>query len=112
MSGPVAVGTGLSVPGQRAVDDILAVLGEGLVVDAETLHHAGVKLLEDDIVLAHEVVEHPPSGCRLQVDGDASLPAVDRRQEVTGSAIPAPDLPGRVTRRWFELQHLGTDTGT
>ena len=52
--GRLALGSGLAVTGDRAVDDPGVDLAHALVTDAEPVEHAGAKGLEHDVVLAHE----------------------------------------------------------
>ena len=54
MPGGVALGPGLPVAGDRAVDDPGVDLAHALVADAEAVEHARAEGLEHDVVFAHE----------------------------------------------------------
>ena len=79
--GSAAVGAILAIAGDRAVDQTGVDLPQLLITDAQALHHAGAKRLEQDVGLGGEAFEDIPAGIGLEVEPDRTFAAVEREKE-------------------------------
>ena len=70
--------TGLAEAGDRAVDQARVDLGQCLVAQTESVHHAGAEVFHDDVGLCGELQDDVSGGGLLQVQGQAFLVAVHR----------------------------------
>src|SRR5205823_1647082 len=61
----------LSVTGDRTIDELRIVLTQRGVVEAESSHHAGTKILHHDVAKFSKVVNDGLGGVTLEVDRQA-----------------------------------------
>ena len=81
VAGGVALGAGLAVARDRAVDDPGVDLAHALVADAEPVEDTGTEGLEHDVVLAHQAQQHLAPALALEIDADRALVAVQRQEQ-------------------------------
>ncbi len=86
MCGDVALKTALPISRDRAVDDRGIEGGDGVVVEPEPGHHARAELLDDHIGAFQQGVQPGPLGGIFQVEGDAPLAAIEKRE--AGTVVP------------------------
>ena len=91
MSGPIAVGTGLAIAGNRHIDQTRVDHLQSLITQPQPLHHPGTELLQDDVMLAHQVMDHRHRFGLLQVQGQAALVAIE--PGVAGGNVPVVGRP-------------------
>src|SRR5208282_460657 len=77
----------LSEAGAERGDDPRIDLGEPLIAEAHALHHAGAKIVHDDIGPAHEVVNDRLAVLLAQIEGDRSLVAVEAAENRIVEAV-------------------------
>src|SRR5262249_6629334 len=103
--------TGLTKAGNRAVHEPRMVWCEDLVIESQTTHYAGAKILDDDVApggkLANQV-----EPCRMaEIDRHASLPAIEAR-EIGALAITKRRLKAdKVALGRFDLDNLRAEIG-
>jgi hypothetical protein len=88
----------------RAVNEAWVCRCEFCVAQAQALHGSGGKILDDRIGCACELKCESPATCRLQVETDAALVAVEH-QEIAGSG--AWQLPGLVAANRLDPYDVG-----
>ena len=107
MPGHIGPLSPLTVAADRAVDAFRICLPHGFVPDAETIHHAGTELFDDDVGTLGEG-QYPVCGPRfLEVNLDASFSAV---QHGEGHALPVNEWRGmtsRITAGPLDLDYVG-----
>ena len=76
---PALVGErpGLAEAGAEGADDARIDLGELVVAKAHALHHAGAEIVDDDVGVAHEIVDDRLAVGLAQIERDRALVAVE-----------------------------------
>src|SRR3954466_3050147 len=70
----------LPVAGDRAVDELLVLLAQALVADAEAVEHARPEGLQQHVGVADEAQQDLAALIALEVEPDRALPAVEREE--------------------------------
>ncbi|MGY3220527.1 hypothetical protein ACVIM5_001134 [Bradyrhizobium sp. USDA 4512] len=73
---PLVIGAVLAEAGDAAIDDARVDRGEALIVDAELLLHVGAEILDHDVGLGGEALEHGEPALVFQVQRHGPLVAV------------------------------------
>ena len=105
MIGPV-----LAEPGDAAIDDARIDLAQALIVDAELGLDVGAEVLDHDVGLRGEALEHLEALRVLQVERHRALVAV-QILEVRAMARAARLLAGRVLQQRIDLDDIGAPVG-
>jgi len=77
VTGAVLVRAALAVTGDRHIDQLRVDCLQCLIAHTEFVHHAGAKLLQHDVVLGHQLLDHLHRFRLFQVKGDAALIAIE-----------------------------------
>ena len=77
----------LSEAGAERADDARIDLGELIIAEAHALHHAGAKIVHDDIGSAHQVVDDRLALRLAQIEGDRALVAVEAAKDWIVEAV-------------------------
>jgi len=108
VAGAIPVRSALAVTGDRHVDQPRVDRLERLIADAQLVHHSGSKLLEHDVVLAHQLPDYLDRLGTLEIEGDAALVAVEVGVTGGGSAIVRRQHAHQIHARGrLHPQHLG-----
>ena len=86
----------LAVSRYRHIDELGTDGHDAFVIEPEPVHHAGPKVLHEDIALPREIERHRLSGRVFQVDGDALLVAVEPDEEGAARRLPVLVEPAHV----------------
>jgi hypothetical protein len=81
VAGAGGVGTVLAVAGDGAVDEPPVLLAQALVADAQPLHHAGAKRLQQHVALAHEPQQDLPTALAFQIQPNRSFAPVQGKEK-------------------------------
>ncbi len=92
VAGAVLAGAGAPEGGDGAVDQPRVDFRERLVAEAEALHGAGAEVLDEDVGLTHQCLDHLDALGGLEVEGHAALVAVE--EEVGGRLAVLVGRPG------------------
>lgn len=76
---PVCVRSRRAVARDFHVDDVGVQLGNRLVVERESLHHAGAEVVDQNVCVLDDVRRNPVARVRFQIDSNASLIPVHRQ---------------------------------
>ncbi len=101
--------TVLAVAGDRAVHDARVTGAHGGKAEAESFEHTGPEVLEHHIDCCGEPGDERAPGIALQVDGDASLPAVLLREVHRESSDARLRSAGEVALGRFDLDYRGAE---
>jgi hypothetical protein len=86
--------------------------GQRLIADAEALHHAGSKSLDQHVGRAHEPAQHGLTVWLLQVEDQAAFAAVRRAKERALSVDQRRQPAGIIAAvRIFDLDHGRAEVG-
>ena len=77
MPGAVFIRPGLAIAGDRHVDQLGIDRLERRITHTEFVHYAGAKLLQHDVVLSHQLLDHFHGLGLFQVQGDAAFIAIE-----------------------------------
>ncbi|MNR19231.1 hypothetical protein D3C85_1360110 [compost metagenome] len=112
MPGAVAIRTGLAVAGDGDVDQLRVDRLQRFIAQAQPIHHARAELLQDDVVVTHQLLDQLHRLRPFQVQGDAALVAVE--VGVAGglaAVVGRQDTHQVGTAGGFHPQHLGAHVG-
>ncbi|MNI53182.1 hypothetical protein D3C73_1080030 [compost metagenome] len=112
MTGAIPVGARLPVPGDGHVDQLGVDCLQRLITQAQSLHHTGAKLLQDNVVVLHQSLDDLQCLGLLEVERKAALVAI----EVGMARRHAPIVGWQHTQqigagRRLDAQHLGAHVG-
>ena len=103
---PLVVGAVLAEAGDAAIDDARVDLAQALIVDAELCLHVGTKILDHDVGLLGEPLEHFEALGVLQVQRHGPLVAV-QILEIRALARAARLLAAGVLQQRVDLDDVG-----
>ena len=103
---PLVVGAVLAEAGDAAIDDARVDLAQALIVDAELCLDVGTKILDHDVGLLGEALEHFEARRVLQVQRHGPFVAV-QILEIRALAWAARLLAGRVFQQRVDLDDIG-----
>src|SRR6185312_1618430 len=106
-AGPVAIRTVLAEAGDAAIDQAWVDLLQALIVDLEAEFHVRAKVLDHDVGILRQPVQHLETFGILEVERDAALVAV---QVLEIGAVPRAAEPAIALDR-FDLDDLGAPIG-
>ncbi len=112
----VRKGTFLAVGIELAVDHAGIDRAQRLVAQAEALHRARAKIVDDDVAAFRHAQRSGPAGVRRKVDADAALVAVEGNKRGAGALGVAGRVVGHAeiarfvaAARFLDLDDVGTE---
>ncbi len=109
--GAVLVRTSLAIAGDAQHDQSRVQLVQDFPTDAPFLHGAGTEVLDQDVGLEGQILEHPNAFGPMQVDRHRLLVAslADPDQRVAARRGRAEVAAGVAAQRVLDLEHFGTE---
>ncbi len=115
VAGLVAIGTGAAEAGDGAIDQAGIDRAEGVVADAEAIHHAGAEVLHHHVGARDEAVDDVDCGRLLQIEREAAFVAVDRQPRRRHASVGPFAGEGRAAHvlalTTFDLDDVGAEQG-
>src|SRR5207237_1406917 len=112
VGGNIGARPNLPIAGYRAVDNLVVHRGQGVVAQAQAVHHAGPELFGNDVRCLDQATQFIDGAFFLEVDGNAAFAAVEQREVYAGVAelghITAHLIPPAGT---LDLDDLGPGLG-
>jgi hypothetical protein len=96
---------GLTVAGNRRIDQPRIRGGQRGVIEAQPLHHTRAEVLDQHVGPAGHLCERRATRGGLQIEHDAALAAVDGVERAAVASARASHRARRVTGRWLDFDH-------